>query len=250
MEMKKPVVKYGVVAILDALGASNYSEEQIQTFLNSRIEIIKIVQEKAKRFASLENSSFHTPNIFMFGDSIIVTLELEKEKGINPDIYGFIILMASFLFHSMQHKILFRGAFSINEYIEDVSSNTVMGKAVTDAASWYEKSDWMGLSCTPGTVNVLEHYCGTPPFEKDKRFLASYPVPMKNGEQLNLYVVSWPYYFFSKDQLIKNGKSNSKGWFVELLKDFYIPLGAEKKYENTKKYFLARAEVELRNPEE
>jgi hypothetical protein len=236
--------KFGIVAILDALGASDFPEEKINAFLKSRAEIINAaIKERGEKLTSIE-PEFRTPSVYMFGDSVIVTLELDEHKKTSGCILGFAIIMSQFLFLSMQHRILFRGAFSIGNYIEDANTNTVMGKAVSDAAAWYEKSDWMGLSCTPKTKYVLEHFCGTSPFSDYGNFLFEYPVPIKEGKLMNLYTIPWPRLFFSKKKMEKHHKEDSGKWFVEVIKDFDIPFGTETKYENINKYFTACAEVE------
>lgn len=241
MDNEKFAPKFGIVAILDALGASNYSVEKINSYLRSRAEIInEAINKRGSKLVELD-SAFTIPNVYMFGDTIIVTLELDKNNKARGFIMGFSIIMSHFLFHSMQREILFRGAFSIGEYLEDGKS-TVMGKAVTDAAAWYENSEWMGLSCTPKTKFVLEHYCGYPPFQENKHFLPEFPVPMKKEKVVNLYTIAWPRLFFNKELMEKYGKQDSKSWFIELVKEFDIPFGTECKYENTRNYFLACSE--------
>jgi hypothetical protein len=235
--------KFGIVAILDALGASDYSEEKINAFLKSRADIINVTKERGHKLGSME-PVFGTPNVYTFGDTVIVTLELDKNNRTRGCVFGFAVMMSHFLFHSIQHRILFRGAFSIGNFIEDSNSNTVMGKAVTDAAAWYEKSDWMGLSCTPKTKYVLEHYCGVPLFEEHSNYMPEYQVPLKGGRLESLYTIPWPRLFFLKEKLEEYGKENPEKWFIELLKDFDIPYGTECKYENMKKYFMAYAENE------
>jgi hypothetical protein len=233
MASKKLKRKYGAVIILDALGASHYTDGQIKEFLSARIEINAIIRNLAKKLTG--KGVFASPSIFTFGDTIIITIELRSKKYIENHITGIALLMRRYLFHSLLNKILFRGAFSIGYYIEDSESNTVMGEAVTDAASWYDKFEWMGLSCTPKTNSVLEYHC--PHADDDIKFIHKYDVPLKDGKTFKLHTISWPGVFHDKHILRRGEKEDPRKWLLEILKDFHIPIGAETKIENTKKYF-------------
>ena len=236
MTAKKLKRKYGVVVLLDALGASEYSDEKIKEFLSARAEINSIINNLAKELTV--EAKFPSPNIFTFGDTIIITIKLRNNKYISSDIMGVILLMRRYLFHFLDKGILFRGSFSIDFYIEDSDSNTVMGPAVTDAASWYQKSEWMGLSCTPKTNSVLEyHFSDQKGYIDNIEYTHKYDVPLKDGKKFNLYTISWPAVFHDKDILKESKKDNPRKWFLETLKDLPVPNGAEIKYENTKEYF-------------
>lgn len=173
------------------------------------------------------------PVIYTFGDTIIITVQLRGKKNYDKQIIRAIMLMRRYLFHSIEQGILFRGAFSIGSYIEDVSSNTVMGEALTDAAQWYEQSDWMGIASTPRTNSVLEYYLDDNSLASP-RFINLYPVPIKGGSKLELYTISWPGAFH--DNFLNKSKS-PRNWFLEILKDLSFPIQATPKYKNTKDYF-------------
>jgi len=230
MTSKSLKKRYGIVVLLDALGASSYSDDKIKKFLSVRTILNEILADEAKALGKL--GEMKMPNTYTFGDTLIVTIELRSKKKIRAHIYGTIFLMQNYLYNSLKEGILLRGALSIGSYIEDYASNSVMGEAISDAASWYEKTDWIGLSSTPKTNNILEFL-----FENDRLnnplFIHYYPVPMKDGCEINLYTISWAGRFFHD---LKE-TSNPKKRFLELLKDQLIPPGTESKFENTKKYF-------------
>jgi hypothetical protein len=74
--MKK---KHGIVILLDALGASAYSEEKIKHFLAARAQInsgIKHLCSKESLKVVGEIGKFHAPIIFTFGDTVVITIEL------------------------------------------------------------------------------------------------------------------------------------------------------------------------------
>ena len=218
--------KKGIVILLDALGASEYSDEKINEFLNARKEINSIIHDLLNP-AMIGSSA----SIYMFGDTIVVTVELVDEY-VAGQILFICTAMQWYLFRSLQKGILYRGAFSIGSYIEDATSNTVMGEAITDAAQWYEKADWMGLVSTPKTDSVLEYYVPSGEIS-DSKLLCRYPVPIKGSSPINLYSISWPELFYSQ----RRDQTSPRKLFLEIFKEFSFPASATEKYLNTKKYF-------------
>jgi hypothetical protein len=146
------------------------------------------------------------------------------------------MVMRHYIFLALTERMLFRGAFSIGNYIEDSKANTVMGEALVDAAQWYEKSDWMGLIATPKTHTAIEFY--TPPSDiRMKHYLIDYPVPMKNTPPISLFCISWPGAFRDHEHMRRAKKTSSKSWFLEIFKDFSYPAHVASKYHNTKLFF-------------
>jgi hypothetical protein len=227
---------FGIVTIVDALGASSFSDKQIRYFLASRDEIITRFQEKSDLGAG-GILKLKTPNIFTFGDTVIITIQLNSMKNISTHLRIISYILSYFLFNSFLKGIMFRGAFSIGNYIEDVQSNTVMGQAVTDAAAWYEKSEWMGISCTPGTKNMMSYYLGQNSFKYDGRFPV-YEIPLKDNKTIELCTIPWVEFLFEGKYLKESRQDSGEKWFFNILKDFFVVYGSELKYENTKRYFL------------
>lgn len=247
--MKK---KHGIVILLDALGASSYSEMKIKQFLSARSEINSTI----KRLSSKQNlkvlgpiGKFHTPVIFTFGDTVVITIELNTKKYLKTHIFIISVLLQMYLYESMQNGILFRGAFSIGNYIADKNSNTVMGDALIDAAAWYEQADWAGVSSTPKTNYFLEHlFSLSDPVTALSKFsdegiayYKKYDVPMQNGESIPLYAINWPSAFFDEELLKRENQKNGERYFLELMRNLSMPRGTEKKYQNTKSFFYTIA---------
>lgn len=232
MPTKKLRKKQGIVILLDALGASAYSEDKIKKFLASRSEINAGIAELAKTAPT--KSSQVSPSIYTFADTIIITVPFKGKNNIPVQILVAYLLMRRYLFHSFEKGILFRGAFSIGSYIEDSDSNTVMGEAINDAAQWYDKADWMGVASTPRTNNALEYYM-SPKALSEPEYILKYPVPIKGSSTLDLYCISWPGAFHNKT-LLKQKKS-PRMYFLEIFKDFIFPVQATAKFENTKLFY-------------
>ena len=109
--MTTPELKYGLVILLDALGASSFSESKIREFLSCRSEVNNLINELATELKT--RVPFPTPEIFTFGDTVIITCQLDDPTSRQLHIGGMLIILRRYLYHSMESGILFRGAFSI-----------------------------------------------------------------------------------------------------------------------------------------
>lgn len=244
MTTSSPKEKFGLVILLDALGASAFTSDQIKTFLSTRSEVNSIVKGLARQIP--KEVKLGNPVIFTFGDTLVITIPITLKADVQKQITIAILLMRRYLFHSLLHKVLFRGAFSIGHYIVDPRSNTVMGEAVSDAAQWYERADWMGLSSTPKTNTEIEYHLGDEALD-DFKYLFKYPVPMKSGAEMELYCISWPGAFFDKTIRKMTTEPSPRKWFLSLLKDLSYPATASAKYEHAKEFFLF-VEQRMANP--
>lgn len=230
--------KYGIVILMDALGARQYSDDTIKKFLLARSRLNAILTNQVNSLKSLRlTASTPKPITFTFGDTLIIVCELRSKNCRHVHVHMMLLLMQNYLYHSMEEGILFRGAYSIGTYIDDQVTNTVMGEAVTDAAAWYEKADWFGLASTPRTNNILQSLYYRSGSLSDPMFILKYPVPMKDGRAIDLYTVSWAGRFFQG-----NIKDPEKA-FLDLMQTLPIPLGTESKHFNSQSYFYEVARL-------
>jgi hypothetical protein len=241
MVKESPRKKYGIVILLDALGASTFTESQIRQFLSARYDINDFIKDFPgfiKRGGIKHIGTFPPPAVFTFGDTVIITVPLRTKKYIYAHIIAAAMLMRRYLFHSFEEGIMFRGSFSIGYYLEDSQSNTVMGPSLTDAAAWYDQSEWMGLSSTPKTNSVLEYLAGSSePGKALFYYMVRYNVPLKSGETFGLYTIDWPSAFLEKSLVPEAHQKNPPSYFLDCLQNFSVPKGTEMIFENTKEYF-------------
>src|SRR5262245_44703107 len=130
----------GIVAILDALGASAYSDPEIQRFMRSRANVLGLLNQKADDVPGDIKRDMITT--FTFNDTVLITLRTRDTGPSLKDISSFFLVLRKFFVDSLAHQILFRGSIAIGTYYVNDETNTVMGQAVTDAAAWYDKANW------------------------------------------------------------------------------------------------------------
>src|SRR4051812_17854855 len=124
---------HGIVAILDALGASHYSEAEIARFLKSRELVLEFLNSKVEK--QLGNIDSNRISTFTFNDTVVIAFRTDESVTFN-EVSSFSVILRKFLLDSLSNQILFRGAISIGAFFVDDDTNTIMGRAITDAAAW------------------------------------------------------------------------------------------------------------------
>jgi hypothetical protein len=112
----------------------------------------------------------------------------------------------------------------------------VLGDAVTDAASWYNMADWIGVLATPQATlfiqSLIEQSSGD-----IERLLVDYDVPLKNQQTCRLKAVNWPKAFFVKGMTPCSADEKPRSKCPSLLTEHGVPKGTESKYFNTLAFF-------------
>ena len=223
--------RQGLIAILDALGAADYSEEKIDKFLESRDRVIKQLKNKA---ASI-GINVGRVTTFTFNDTVLIVYRTSGPPGLE-EVRRFGELLRRFAVKSLKHGILFRGSIAIGQFYLNKESNTVMGEAVSDAAAWYDLADWVGIAATP-QANMLIQSLIEQSGKNYERLMVDYPVPLKNGQILSTKAVNWPKAFFVKGMTPCVNDEKPRAKCLTLLSAHGIPRGTEMKHFNTMKFF-------------
>ena len=171
---------------------------------------------------------------FTFNDTVLIVYCTPGSATLD-DVQYFCLLLRKFMVDSLVQGILFRGSVSIGDFYVDDQSNTVMGTAVTDAAAWYDSTDWVGINATPHATLVVQALLRG---SKDlDRLLVDYPVPLKDRPSLVLKAVNWPKAFYVKGlRPVKEGE-DPRAKCLKLLAEHKIPKGTESKHFNTVAFF-------------
>jgi len=226
--------KNGVIAILDALGAAHYSDENIQTFLKSRENVLGLLDKKIEGMP--DRIERNDVTVFTFNDTILIAYRTDALPPTLKQIETFFTLLRKFLVDSLSNGILLRGSVAIGTFYVDDDSNTVMGQAVTDAAAWYDKADWIGIQATPKGTIVIQRWLEKHSATKG-HLMVDYNVPLKDGETIRVKAVNWPKVFFVDGLTPCKSGEKAREKLLQLLSDHPVPLGTEHKFENTIAFF-------------
>ncbi len=227
--------KQGLIAILDALGAASYDDQDISRFLSSRERVLAILQDKAHAKEVRGEIVGAEISTFTFNDTVLIVYRTKQAPTLT-DIEHFCLLLRKFVADSLSQGILFRGSLSLGGFFVEVASNTVMGPAVTDAAAWYDSAEWMGINATPHATIAIQSL-----LEQAKgnlgHLLVDYPVPLKGRAPLSLKAVNWPKGFYVRGVRPLTDGENERAKCLSLLAAHGVPKGAEQKHFNTIDFF-------------
>ncbi len=219
----------GVVAVLDALGASDFRDAEIQRFMNSRGLVLQALDHKAESI--LGRLKAEMISTLTFNDTIVIVLKLNHVASLD-DVDAFFTLLRKFFIESLRNGILFRGSIAIGSFYLDEYTNTVMGESVTDAAAWYGKADWIGIHATPRASLLVDRLLEGETRQREN-VMVRYAVPMRDGSKPDLYAVNWPKGYFVRGLSPCEPGENRRAKFLESLNLHRIPAGVEQKYTHT-----------------
>lgn len=104
---------------------------------------------------------------------------LDDEVPIAIDIHG--ALCQWIIPESINKGILIRGVISFGEMKS--KKNIFIGKAVDEAANWYEQADWIGVHVTPSTAFNIDI--------KNSGKWVKFSPPCKTPMKMKLSCVNW-----------------------------------------------------------
>ncbi len=219
---------------MDALGAATYGDAEIKRFRESREIVLQLFTAKAVDIlGEIRQENVKT---FTFNDTILFILKTGSNPPTLKQISDFFRLMRKFLVDSLANKILFRGSIAIGTFYADDDTNTVMGEAVTDAAAWYDKADWIGVHATPRASLIIQRNLERSDEAKES-VLLDYDVPLRRGMTVRAKAVNWPKVFFVNSITPCTDGSKPREELIAFLTEHQVPRGTETKFFNTITFF-------------
>jgi hypothetical protein len=262
---------FGIVAIVDALGVSNYTIDDCRKLLADLEEI----DSQKERFIAIFNSepkknewigsrtlsnAIKNVKTSQFGDTIILAFPIEDQYNCeNLTITYFVAAhLCSLIVQGLVHKIPFRGSISVGKFLWEDSNERILGPAIADANNWCNATEWFGIIFSPKA-----NYWLSTLIEKTKtipegallltcfdNFICKYKAPLKVPlkEPPNSYdnleyffVVAWPsllHYCQIKNKKNQKSEQQCGTWlFEKILSDMPKPKGTELKYKNSVEFF-------------
>ncbi len=167
--------KVGIVTLLDVLGWRGIYQRHSDALSDLRSLVQSLREQSRGADIFLEQDAVKS-----ISDTIAIFSETQ-EDGLNAtlELHGRIYAQA--IVKSIQLGIPIRGATSFGSY--QVEENIFIGKAVDEAAAWYETGDWMGIHLTPSAI-----FCTA--FPPDSIWV-EYEVPLKQRLDWKPRCINW-----------------------------------------------------------
>jgi hypothetical protein len=123
-----------------------------------------------------------------FSDTFIISIRGQQKLMSQPRKFVRLLcdaLLPAFV-RSMDYDFFFRGVIVMDNFSR--SSMTLIGPAVDEAANYYEKANWIGISLSPSTRSFLEQ---DTMIETDSDLTVKYHIPQKPGGSKLTRAVNW-----------------------------------------------------------
>jgi hypothetical protein len=221
--------------MVDALGVRNATIDEARKFIESIDTIVRSVPAFVAGYAAGQSLAggkkikYRRLKLTTFGDTLILSWEV-KPSELPQYLLHVGVSLAFLVALGLERRLLFRGAISVGEYIQ--SGSIVLGPAVADVATWYDRAEWIGVSATPYCcqyLSALEIEHGV-----FRQSFVRYDVPVKQEQPRELWSVPWPHHLaFSADEILK---PPSLSHYYAFVKKLSIPKGTEDKFFNTETF--------------
>jgi len=239
---------YGVVALLDALGTRTRSLPESMSFLRQKDELIRSLRTTHKIYSTIKFLSNRDPfqwKLRTFGDTLLMMAEIERGKEVEALLEA-AHYINSMIYEGMDNGLLFRGAMACGDYAYD--QYNVVGPALSEAADYYDRFDWVGAVLSPRTGFLISEFAEvrTPELLTALDLnLYMYDVPTREASRvvsdLRLWCVNWPMsiiqQFLGSSADSRSIVKVARAALLRCLSTYSFPPTAFSKYDNALVYF-------------
>ncbi len=191
----------GVVILIDALGVKGiWRTQDPNRVLDRWSAIVKYFQNIQELKPSEgqdmsiidEIKPWYNVHVSNFSDTFIIIITAKQGKEFDFEeamVLSGLIALGGFI-EALNFNFLLRGAISYGKIFRD--EHLCIGPAIDDAASWYEKPNFVGVICTPHTSFRLQNIK-----HKDRRQMLEFlfrdaKIPLRDNQTLpNNSMLNW-----------------------------------------------------------
>jgi len=172
--MKRPHTN-GVVTFLDVLGWKGIYNRETDP-IGKLTKLVATLEALAKQYRGND----YSPTLKSISDTIVICSSRVDQAHIDEVIEWHGTICAKAIAESIISHIPVRGATAVGDF-ED-RENIYVGRAIDEAAAWYECGDWIGVHLTPSAEFSVKNKL---------KIWTAYSPPLKNGGRRTIMCVNW-----------------------------------------------------------
>jgi len=230
---REPKEYWGAVAMLDALGTRERDRSGAREYLDViQIVVNDLLHQASNLIADRDSAGPDAAkldfDVMAFGDTLVISAGIPADDERAPSLTSEMLALVGSVardavYHGIQSGILFRGAVASGMFVK--SKSMILGSCVTEAATWYDKADWIGV--------VLGARTGLEWGGMIENIWSEYPVPVKVAsgrvEPRPMYALSWANQYIA----LGGGYESVLGACLKAFAAAPIPFGSESKAQHT-----------------
>jgi len=251
--------KVGFIVLLDVLGTKGMwlrtaPKTALQNFSNI-VDSMEIWKDKLEKILASEKIKIDIATYF-FSDTILITFMLDKDLNIVNALKKCSYFVSSIIVHGVENDILIRGSISFGKFymLNEQKYSFVVGPAIDEAAEWYDKTEIIGVICSPSLNFMLDSHTNRDTNNRIEEYFIKYRVGLKNDLRLKnndtyfTWILNWPIliaYYLGQDLDSSDSSENgyqknleaNKVWVMEKFSKLNIGTYDFRKFENTIKFY-------------
>lgn len=170
----------GIVAMIDMLGTrERRAESDAERLHNDWNAFLSYTNHTVQREPGLQNC-----NVSAFSDTMFITADGD-DRALLP---AFGRIGAMLIPQSIVLGIPIRGCVAAGKFYQS-NDKLFTGAAVNEAAAYYDRPQWIGISSCPSAHNKIDGMCG------GRALYTKYDLPLKSSVEYGGLVVNWPDYY-------------------------------------------------------
>lgn len=249
--------RYGVVAMLDALGIGRLGKQSTERFLGLAEMFEAMLRDAGPSHNTLAPklglpTSRH--NVTAFGDTFLATWEVDPSAADSLEAKLYVIesmaqLIAAAHVWALTNDLVLRGALTIGWFVID--EPRFVGPAITEAARWYELPKLISIVAAPSIGSLLDTEQDEHPecfkYGSFRQSWVKCSTDCHKAGEVELWHVDWPLPILLNEPLYRNLYAMSVEDFVDrVLSRYTPPKEAQGKYVLTKRFVLDTIDMHRR----
>ena len=217
----------GIVSIIDILGTKGSWKGSKPTNIHKNWN--KLIHNTRSLLGS-ENSFEDKSTLVTFSDTMFITV-----KGKNADdlLCAFSKTIWSVIVESIRMDMPIRGCVSCGKFF--LQNNFFTGKAVDEAAQYYQLPQWIGISAAPSAHSVINNMI-TKSTDLANQYFARHDIPLKNSIEQDAWVVNWPRQCDEHEDVADDDVLSSIEQTIDRKLGSLTDIDAALKWRNTRKF--------------
>jgi len=225
-----------VVAMLDVLGARVHDAQEavrIADSLCALVETARVQSNTDRRYFQQLGHELPELRLRLVGDAIVMLWPQPSGSGWVTGT--FLVRRMGYwtqriVVNGLAKRLPLRGAVGAGNLV--VRGDVALGSAMTDAATWYDQADWLGVVATPRAGMLLQQADPAGPAGPSRPWFIHVPVPLKDGSTSAMWAASWPFAFVQGESLDAERAKQARRELVTQFAQFEMPGDTGRKYQN------------------
>lgn len=224
-----------IVALVDVLGARTKDVGRahwiVEQLTHLRSQANTEITGDVKAFEDTLGAPYGRVEIRLLGDTVAFIWHSASGPASERLTVAGLWMQVLFL-RALGRRLPMRGAFGYGGLV--LNEIAAIGPAMTDAAEWYERAEWLGVIASPRCAGLLEERGVQTSPALVNQFFVRWRVPLKNGRSREMWALAWPRSLLESP---RRPRPDYREWLLAAFEECGMSRETRGKYANTIAFF-------------